>query len=62
MDHPQRVRIPKETPIERIFRKVLKRKMTLEEKMCFRLKPFKARNPIKSRDIAAWNHKLMTRN
>jgi hypothetical protein len=33
-----------ETPIERIFRKVMHRKMTREEKVYFHLKPMRAGN------------------
>lgn len=49
-----RIRVPEssETPIERIFQKVMRRKMTAEEKSWFHLKPFKAHDPAKSRNGA----------
>ncbi len=49
-----RIRVPEssETPIERIFQKVMRRKMTPEEKSCFHLKPFKAHDPAKARNSA----------
>jgi hypothetical protein len=49
-----RIRVPEssETPIERIFQKVMRRKMTPEEKLCFHL-PIKAHDPEKSRNGAS---------
>jgi hypothetical protein len=44
MDHNQPVHALKETPIERIFRKIMGRKMTQEERLCFHLK---ARTKVK---------------
>jgi hypothetical protein len=38
MSHRIRARAPTETPIERIFEKVMRRKMTAQEKMYFHLK------------------------
>jgi hypothetical protein len=37
MSHRIRVRAPAETPIERIFEKVMRRKMTSEERIYFHL-------------------------
>jgi len=37
MSHPQRTSVSKEIPIERIFQKVMRRKMTPDERICFRL-------------------------
>ena len=50
-----RIRVPEssETPIERVFQKVMRRKMTAEEKSCFHLKPVKAHDPEKSRNGAS---------
>ena len=39
MTHHSPVRVAKEVPIERIFRKIAGRKMTRAERLCFRLKP-----------------------
>jgi hypothetical protein len=39
MSYRNPARAPTETPIERIFEKVLGRKMTSEERMYFHLKP-----------------------
>jgi hypothetical protein len=49
-----RIRVPEssETPIERIFQKVMRRKMTPEEKLCFHLSS-KAHDPEKSRNGAS---------
>jgi hypothetical protein len=38
MNNGQRSSVLKELPIERIFRKVVGRKMTPAERLCFRLK------------------------
>ena len=50
-----RIRVPEssETPIERIFQKVMRRKMTAEEKSWFHLKPVQAQDPAKSRNGAS---------
>jgi hypothetical protein len=50
-----RIRVPEssETPIERIFQRVMRRKMTPEEKLWFHLKPVKAHDPEKSRNGAS---------
>jgi len=50
-----RIRVPEssETPIERIFQKVMRRKMTAEEKLYFHLKPVKAHDLEKSRNGAS---------
>lgn len=39
MYHSPLVHVSKVTPIERIFSKVVGRKMTEPERLCFRLKP-----------------------
>jgi hypothetical protein len=53
-----RIRVPEssETPIERIFEKVVRRKMTPEERLCFQLKPFKAQVPETSNNDAHSGH------
>jgi hypothetical protein len=38
MSHRTRARAPAETPIERIFEKVMRRKMTSQERIYFHLK------------------------
>ena len=49
MHHQQQNDVPKETPLERIFRKIIGRKMTEPERISFHLKaavkPAK-RNPL----------------
>ena len=39
MSHEPHVFVPKEIPIERIFRKVMRRKMTALERISLHLKP-----------------------
>jgi hypothetical protein len=60
MSHFTRARTPARTPIERIFQKVMHRKMTSQERIYFHLKrqikpppPAKAAKPAKPRKRAA---------
>lgn len=58
-----RIRVPEssETPIERIFQKVMRRKMTPEEKSCLHLKSVEAHDPEKSRNGAGSKHTHRTK-
>jgi hypothetical protein len=45
MDRREPANVLKELPIERIFRKIVGRKMTQAERLCFHLKP--ATKPVR---------------
>jgi hypothetical protein len=49
MHHQQHYDVPKETPLERIFRKIIGRKMTEPERISFHLKA--AFKPVKRRPL-----------
>ena len=53
--------VTEETPIERIFERVMRRKMTPEEKQYFRLKTSRIRNGAKSNNGAGPPHKNGTK-
>jgi hypothetical protein len=52
MNLSPRVVTPKEIPLERIFRKIMHRKMTAVERICFNLKPAVKAIPRKSNSAA----------
>ena len=51
---------PSETPIERIFQKIVSRRMTPEERSCLELKPFQPQTPVKSSDSSDPSRKQVT--